>query len=133
MPGLECGTIGVHARDGGLYLNNKRLESGSKGSFEPGQQLGIGMTFSRRDRTPVRADDVPETSPHSPIQVEVFVSRDGRKVATWDLGDQSRAMLRDGFEGNHDIYAAVGTRGEVNVDVLFENEKRYWWYNPEAQ
>jgi hypothetical protein len=130
MPRVECGSIGVHARNGRLYLNNKILEGGSKGSFEPGQQLGIGMTFSMKDGTPQPAHDTPATKADSFIQVEVFVSRDRRKVATWDLGDQSRATLGDGFEGNHDIYAAVGTRGEVNVDVIFEDERRYWWYNP---
>jgi hypothetical protein len=34
------------------------------------------------------------------------------------------------LEGNHDLYAAVGTLKEVNVDILFE--KRDWRYDPEA-
>lgn len=118
MPGFERGSIGINARDGVLYLNNQSLESGSKGSFEPGDHLGIGMTFSMRYR---QANDAQAADALSHIGVEVFVSRDGRRVATLDLGDQSNGPLdlfREGFGGIHDIYAAVGTRGEVDVDVL---------------
>lgn len=124
LPGFERGSIGVHARDGRLYLNNKLLEKGSRGAFEPGEQLGIGITFSRR------VENEPAT-PAPSLQAVAFVTREGRKVGTWDLGDQAGSPLdlsREGFGGSHDLYAAVGTCGEVNVDVLFE--KRNWMYNP---
>jgi hypothetical protein len=119
MPGFERGSIGVYSRDGGLYLNNKLLKSELKGSFEPGQQLGIGMNFSMRDR---QANNPQTADALSYLGVEVFVSRDGRRVATLDLDDQTSEPLdlfREGFRGSHDIYAAIGTVGEVDVEIFF--------------
>lgn len=133
MPGFERGSIGIHCRDGSLYVNNNLLENAATAVFEPGQQVGIGMTFSKSDCNAQLVDDAqPSTASSSSINVEVFLSRDEKKVGSWNLGElrQLGGLPFEGLEGTHDLYAAVGTSREVNVDILFE--KRDWRYDTEA-
>jgi hypothetical protein len=133
MPGFERGSVGVHCRDGGLYVNNALLKNAAAAVFEPGQQVGIGMTFSKSDCDAQQVDDAQSsTACSSSICVEVFLSRDGKKVGNWNLDElsQSGGLPFEGLEGAHDLYGAVGTWREVNVDILFE--KRDWRYDAET-
>jgi hypothetical protein len=128
MPGFEYGSIGICCRGRRLYLNNFPVENTGTAAFEPGQQLGIGITFSRRDCDTQQVDNAQARLPSdsSPsIDVEVFLSRNGKKAGCWNLGDllaKSDSLPLDGLEGNHDLYAAVGTKGAVDVDILLEPE-----------
>lgn len=133
MPGFERGSVGVHCRDGGLYVNNILLKNAATAAFEPGQQVGIGITFSMSDCNAQQVDDAQSsTVSSSSIKVEVFLSRDGKKAGSWNLRElrQLGGLPLEGLEGTHDLYAAVGTSREVNVDILFE--KRDWRYDAEA-
>jgi hypothetical protein len=128
MPGLERGSIGVNFRDGGLYVNRQLL---AKGICKPVEQVGIGMTFSKSDVNVKEVDDVQSSAVSSPsISVEVFLARDGKKAGSWNLGElrDAGSLAFEGLEGNHDLYAAVGTLKEVNVDILFD--KKDWRYDP---
>lgn len=130
MPRFEHGSIGINYRDGGLYVNKKLIATMV---FKPGQQVGIGMTFSKSDYNAQQvAVASPSTASSSSINAEVFLTRDEKKVGCWNLGELrgEGGLPFDGLEGNHDLYAAVGTFKEVNVDVLFD--KRDWRYDPEA-
>ena len=134
MPGLERGSIGIHCRDGGLYLNGNPLENVGTTQCEPGQHVGIGVTFSVSSGDAQKANSAQPPVASSPsINVELFLTRDGKKVGSWNLSDQSRhseGSPSEGLEGFHDLYAAVGTSGEVNADILFE--RRDWRLNAEA-
>jgi len=133
MPGFERGSIGIHCRNGGLYVNNNLLKSAATAAFEPGQQVGIGITFSKSDCNAQQVDDGQSSTASSPsINVEVFLSRDEKKVDSWNLDElrQSGGLPFEGLKGTHDLYGAVGTLGEVNVDILFE--RKDWRYDPEA-
>lgn len=73
------------------------------------------------------------TTSLSSLDVELFLSRDGKRIKSLNLhdqGGQSDCLLFEGLEGGHDLYATVGTSGEVKVDILFE--KDHWRYDPEA-
>ncbi|KAE9379591.1 hypothetical protein N431DRAFT_434529 [Stipitochalara longipes BDJ] len=70
----------------------------------------------------------------SSIDVEVFVTRDGKKIGGWKLCDQlkeSEGLSFEGLEGRHDLYAVVGTLGEANVDILLE--ERDWLFEDNLQ
>jgi hypothetical protein len=130
MPGSERGSIGIHYRGGSLYMNNKLL---ARAVFKPGQQVGIGMNFSKSDFNAQEVRDAQSSAiSSSSVNVEVFLSRDEKKVAGWNLSElrDAGSLPFEGLEGNHDLYAAVGTLKEVNVDILFD--KRDWRYYPEA-
>ncbi|KAI9785345.1 MAG: hypothetical protein M1839_000363 [Geoglossum umbratile] len=128
MPGFEQGSIGIHCRDRQLYLNNCPVENTGSAPFEPGQHLGIGMTFSRRDGETQQVDDAHAQLPlasSSSINVEVFLSRDRKKAGCWNLKDflgKLDGLPLEGLEGNHDLYAAVGTVGKADVDIYFNCE-----------
>ena len=130
MPGLERWSIGIHCRDGRLYMNNNVVENVARGAFEPGQQLGIGMTFSVSGDDDRGTDDAQApTVSSSSIGVELFLTRDGEEVGSWNLRDQlgqSEALSFEGLGGAHDLYGAVGTSGDVNADILFEGKD--WMY-----
>jgi hypothetical protein len=128
MPGSERGSIGIHFRDQVLYMNHQRL---IKANFRPGEQIGIGIKFSKIDVDAQRVDDAQSLAvPLSPIMVEVFLARDGKKAGSWNLSElrEAAGLPFQGLEGHHDLYAAVGTFKEVNVDILFD--KRDWRYDP---
>jgi hypothetical protein len=126
MPGFECGSIGIQCRDGHLYVGNSLLKNTRTVVFEPGDQLGFGITFSE-SRKNTQQNMVSTPSPS--VDTEIFVSRDGSLIGKWNLQDlagQSDSLY--GFEGEHDLYAAVGTSREVNVDILFEEKD--WKFTP---
>jgi hypothetical protein len=130
MPGFEHKSIGIHYRDESLYVSHKFV---AQVVFKPGQQIGIGMTFSKSDFTTQKMDDAQSSAVSSSVvNVEVFLSRDWKKVDSWNLNDlrDAGSLMFDGLYGHHDLYAAVWTLKEVHVDILFE--KRDWRYDGEA-
>lgn len=132
MPGVERGGIGIHCHKGMLYINGKPAENSGTTGFDTAQRVGIGLTMSRRDSSSQQADDAQAISTlSSSINVEVFLSRDGEKVDAWSfnsLSTQSNNILLEGLDGSHDLYAAVGAGGEVNVDIFFKEHRKYWRY-----
>jgi len=128
LPGFEKGSVGMQCRDGKFYLNGRLVECLATREFEPYQRVGVGMTFSRA------FEDAPAmTTSSSAIDVELFLSRDGKKIKGLNLRDQvdlSDTLLSEGLEGAHDLYAVIGTAGKANVDILFEQE--HWKYNPKT-
>ena len=132
MPGVERGGIGIHCYKGMLYINGKPAENLGTAGFDTAQRVGIGLTMSRRDSRSQQVDDAQATStPSSSINVEVFLSRDGEGVGAWsinNLSTQSDSILLEGLNGSHDLYAAVGTKREVNVDIFFKEHRKYWRY-----
>lgn len=101
--------------------------------FMPGQTVGIGMTFTRRDlnAAPQYTDGPAQTTSTAPINAEIFFTRDGRKDGGWNLheeGDAEEDLPVTGLEGLNDLYAAVGTFENVEFEIVFNESK--WLYHP---
>lgn len=130
MPGHERWSIGVQCFDGRLYLNGHFADTIMTRGFKPGQRIGIGLTFAVGDHGGRQTQgNVSTGATSSSIVVEVFVTSDGETIWSrkmYELLKRHEGLSDQGWEGLHDLYAAVGTMGEANVDVLLE--KNHWKY-----
>ena len=129
MPGCERWSLGVQCSEGRLFVNGNAVENVHTGGFEPGQQLGIGLKYAVSNQVQQTEDSRVSVAPPSSIDGEVFITRDGKKIGSWRLCEllrDSGNLSFEGLEGQHDLYAAVGTSGEANVDILFDEE--YWLF-----
>jgi hypothetical protein len=116
IPGFERGSIGMQCRDGSFHVGNNPVQNASARAFRPGDQIGFGMTFSNSRIGTLSAST-------SSIDVELFATRDGNKIGPWALENlvgQSDTLR--GFDGNHDLYAAVGTTREVKAHIWFDRK-----------
>jgi hypothetical protein len=122
MPGFERGSIGMQCRDGNFYLGNNLVKNASARGFKPGDQIGFGMTFSNSRIGTLSASS-------SSIDIELFATRDGNKIGPWALKDLvgQPDSLR-GFDGHHDLYAAVGTTRKVEAHIWLD--RKYCRYIP---
>jgi hypothetical protein len=125
--------LGVHGDDGNRYVNDKWGGKDFTQPFRPGQTLGIGMTFSKRDMSLLlRSNNAPaSTTATTPVNVEVFFTRDGKRDGGWNIHeelDASQDLPVTGLEGFHDLYAAVGTFDMVQFEVKFLEKD--WLYKP---
>jgi len=131
LPGWDRASLGIHGDDGHKYVNDRWGGKDFTEAFRPGQTLGIGMTFSARDmdKPPAYDEGPAQTTDTSPINVEVFFTRDGQNAGGWNLHEELDAnedLPVFGLEGMHDLYASVGTFEDVEFDVIFaENELLY--------
>jgi hypothetical protein len=130
MPGLERWSIGVQCFNGRLYLNGRFADTMMTRGFKPGQRIGIGLTFGVGDHGGQQTQDNVGTGvTSSSIIVEIFVTSDGETI--WsrkmhELLERHEGLSDQGWDGRHDLYAAVGTTGEANVDILLE--RKDWKY-----
>jgi hypothetical protein len=135
MPGYERWSIGVQCFDGRLYLNGSFADTIMTRGFKPGQRIGIGLTFAIGDHGGRQTQDNVGTGvTSSSIVVEVFVTSDGETIWSREMHEllkRHEGLSDQGLEGWHDLYAAVGTMGEANVDVLLE--KKDWKYVQQAE
>jgi len=135
MPGHERWSIGVQCFDGRLYLNGSFADTIVTRGFKPGQRIGIGLTFAVSDHGGRQTQDNVGTGvTSSSIVVEVFVTSDGETIWSQEMHEllKRHEELSDrGLEGRYDLYAAVGTMGEANVNVLLE--KKDWKYVQQAE
>ncbi|KAM3078208.1 hypothetical protein ACMFMG_002495 [Clarireedia jacksonii] len=133
LPGWHRGSLGVHGDDGHKYINDMWGGKDFTAPFRPGQTLGIGMTFTPRntDKPPAYDSGPAQTTAMTPINVEIFFTRDGRKDGGWNLheeGDAVEDLPVTGLEGMHDLYAAVGTFENVEFEIVFNEGE--WMYHP---
>ncbi|KAJ8066095.1 hypothetical protein OCU04_005186 [Sclerotinia nivalis] len=133
LPGWHRGSLGVHGDDGHKYVNDLWGGKDFTSKFQAGQTIGIGMTFTPRNvNSPPAYDSGPaQTTAKTPINVEIFFTRDGKKNGGWNLheeGDSVEDLPVTGLEGMHDLYAAVGTFDNVEFEIVFN--EREWMYRP---
>jgi hypothetical protein len=133
LPGWHRASLAVHGDDGNKYVNNDRGGKDFTQPFKAGETLGIGMTFTKRDwdAPPAYSDPLAQTASTDPINVEVFFTRDGSKVGSWNLheeGDAEEDLPVTGLEGFNDLYAAVGTFENVEFEIVFNQGE--WMYRP---
>lgn len=125
LPGWHRGSLAVHGDDGHRYVNDlwggKELIDGNY-RLKPGGKYGIGMVFTRKDGPPAYEGAAAKDQ----FDVEVFFTDNGRKVASWDLHEETDAV-QDlpvvGLEGDHDLSAAIGTFEAVKFEVIFDKKR----------
>jgi hypothetical protein len=125
MPGWERGSLGIHSDDGRRYVNDTWGGKEFASPFKEGETIGLGMTFS-----------IPTNPPQYERQgtthnVEIFMTRDGKREGGWDLHeelDKEQDGGVDGLEGNWDLYGAIGVFGGVEFEACFE--RGGWQYQP---
>ncbi|EME46560.1 hypothetical protein DOTSEDRAFT_70540 [Dothistroma septosporum NZE10] len=121
LPGWHRGSLGVHSDDGRRYVDNSYGGKDFVAPFRKGDVVGIGMTFH-----PPRHGDR-----NNPCQV--FFTRNGKHEGAWDLHEERDrdADAGDvvGLEGDHDLLAAVGVFGSVELEAVFHRED--WLHKPQ--
>jgi hypothetical protein len=89
------------------------------------------MSFTKRDLGAPPSYGQAQTEVQNPINVEVFLTRDGRVSGSWNLheeGDSVEDLPVTGLEGYHDLLAAVGTFEGVEFDIVFVEGE--WMFHP---
>lgn len=132
LPGWERASLGIHGDDGHRYVNDKWGGHDFARPFKRGETVGIGMKFSYRDvAAPPSYDGVVQTTATTPIDVEVFFTRNGQREGGWNIHEELDAredLPVTGLEGLHDLYAAIGSFDSVEYEVKFA--RKDWLYQP---
>ncbi|KAF2155312.1 hypothetical protein K461DRAFT_266596 [Myriangium duriaei CBS 260.36] len=117
LPGWERASMAVHSDDGRRYINDNCGGRDFTSAFSAGEVVGVGMTF-----TPSLAG----------TRVECFLTREGRKVGSWDLHEERDAgdQVGDprGLGGERDICAAIGFWGATEFE--FRARRDEWLFRP---
>ncbi|RFU27427.1 hypothetical protein B7463_g8921, partial [Scytalidium lignicola] len=133
LPGWHRASLAVHGDDGSKFINDRWGGKEFTSAFKPGEVLGLGMTFTQRDLHAPPSYGGAKTTNTGPIDVEIFLTRNGRKADGWNLheeGDAVEDLPVDGLEGVRDLFAAVGTFEAVEFEIIFNSSM--WMYQPEG-
>ncbi|TPX15508.1 uncharacterized protein E0L32_004488 [Thyridium curvatum] len=117
LPGWHRGSLAVHGDDGHRYVNDMWGGKSFTAPFRKGETYGVGMRF--------RAG----AEGRGGIDAEVFFTRGGQVVGSWDLHeetDSDQDLPVTGLEGYHDLCAAVGAFERVGFEVVFDEAR--WLY-----
>jgi hypothetical protein len=131
LPGWHRGCLAVHGDDGSKFINDRWGGKDFTSPFKPGETVGIGMTFTKRNMDAAPSQGRAQTQVQTPINVEIFLTRNGKKTGGWNLheeGDSVEDLPVTGLEGFHDLFAAVGTFEEVDFVIVFREQD--WMYRP---
>lgn len=123
-PGWERGSLGVFSDDGCRFVNDSWGGKEFVAPFEVDETIGLGMVFSLPAN--VNTDGGGGTRP----DVNVFCTRNGQRVAGWDLHeetDEESGSIK-GLEGDFDLYGSIGLFGEVGFEACFDRSG--WLYTP---
>ncbi|KAI1002293.1 hypothetical protein K3495_g5906 [Podosphaera aphanis] len=134
LPGWHRGSLAVHGDDGSKFINDSWGGKSFTRPFNMGETLGIGLELVPQDQTASSVDNgIQSTTYKPPIDVTVFLTRNGQIDGSWDLHEE-RDALEDlpvtGLEGYHDLYPAVGVFGRAKFEIVFRREK--FTYQPQG-
>ncbi|KAI1641337.1 SPRY domain-containing protein [Biscogniauxia mediterranea] len=127
LPGWHRGSLAVHGDDGNKYVNMIDGGEALTAPFRPGETVGLGMRLAPPGGNGGNSGG--NGNGNNGIGVEVFLTRDGRVDARWDLHeerDTESATPVTGLEGFHDLCAAVGVFGRTAFEVVFVPERWAW-------
>ncbi|KAF2735751.1 hypothetical protein EJ04DRAFT_464234 [Polyplosphaeria fusca] len=127
LPGWQRGSLGVHGDDGRKYVNDTWGGVDFTTAFQPGDTVGIGMTFA----PPKDPPSYEQSQQGQLLDVGVFFTRNGVRDGGWDGNeelDQRSEGGTIGLRGECDLFPAIGVFGGVDFDVYFSPEN--WLYNP---
>jgi hypothetical protein len=127
LPGWERASLGVHGDDGRRYVNDAWGGNDFTTAFKPDETVGIGMTFS----VPKNPPSYEQTQQGKILDIEVFFTRDGKKVGGWDGNEELDVRSEGGntgLRGECDLFPAIGVFGGVDFDVFFHPSQ--WLYRP---
>lgn len=116
MPGWERGSVAVHSDDGCRYVNNQDGGLDFVEPFKPGDVVGLGIKYELASWGGGATGNVTG---------EAFFTRNGQVEGTWSLQEETDAADRLGnlgIEGDHDLYGAIGTYGEVGFKAIFSQD-----------
>ncbi|KAF2091311.1 hypothetical protein K490DRAFT_33671 [Saccharata proteae CBS 121410] len=125
LPGWQRGSLGVHGDDGRRYVNDDFGGTDFTTSFRKGETVGLGMRFT----PPPPAYDDGGGVGQGGMDVEIFFTREGKKVEGWDLHEEMDERKEGGvvgLEGEMDLFGAVGVFGAVEVEVVLRREEWLW-------
>jgi len=94
------------------------------------------MTFTQRNlQAPPEYDQAQaRTEANTPINVEIFFTRDGKIDGGWNLHEERDERDEphgvEGLEGQNDLFPAVGVFGAVEFEVRFL--EREWLFRPKV-
>jgi hypothetical protein len=119
LPGWHRGSLGVHSDDGRRYVGNPEGGVDFTTPFKVGETVGLGMVF----RLPSAYS---EAAPK--LDVEVFFTRNGRKVGGWDVNRDTDAEdeITVGLQGDLDLFPSIGVFGPSEVEVYLSQGN--WLY-----
>ena len=123
MPGWERGSLAVHSDDGRRYVNDTWGGKDFVAPFQIGETIGLGMRLNAPSAPPEYGTVA------RPLEVYVFLTRNGREVDGWNIHEQLDASNDkdiEGLDGNYDLYGALGVFGGAEFDVLFQRQDWLW-------
>ncbi|KAK3705064.1 hypothetical protein LTR37_013431 [Vermiconidia calcicola] len=120
QPGWHRASLGIHGDDGRQFIDDSFGGQDFTTAFRKHDAVGIGMTFS------------PPSYGSGKNRCDVFFTRNGKREGGWNLHEE-RDQEQDGgnifgLEGGHDLLAAVGCFGAVEIEVVFRRED--WRFKP---
>ncbi|KLU84009.1 hypothetical protein MAPG_03057, partial [Magnaporthiopsis poae ATCC 64411] len=126
LPGWHRGSIAVHGDDGHRYTNDLGGGCSFTEPFRRGDRYGIGITFT--------ASSPDGSEQQRQLGADVFFTRNGQLVGSWDLheetdADQSGGVF--GLEGDHDLSCAIGSFNRVSFEIIFDPAR--WMYKVEQE
>jgi hypothetical protein len=126
LPGWQRGSLGVHSDDGRRYVADTHGGIDFTDPFRLGETVGLGMTFRIPEKPPAYGEK------GHPLDIEVFFTRNGKKVDGWDLHEERDRLDQDvqGLEGECDLFPAVGVFGGCDFEVRLQ--ERDWLYHPKG-
>lgn len=129
LPGWERASLGVHGDDGRKYVNDRWGGVDFTTAFQPGETVGIGMTFSV-PRDPPSYVQTPDLQRRL-LDIDVFFTRNGERQGGWDGNEELDVRSEGGsvgLRGDLDLFPAIGVFGGVDLHVLFHSCQ--WMYTP---
>ncbi|OAT05658.1 hypothetical protein, variant [Blastomyces gilchristii SLH14081] len=128
-PGWERGSVGVFSDDGCRFVNDSWGGMEFTSPFKVGETIGLGMKFPLPSPESFVQSQATGASPTLPV--EIFFTRDGKIVGSWDLHEEVDEDTGgvEGLEGDFDLYGALGLFGGVEFEVCF-NSSGWLWVPP---
>jgi hypothetical protein len=131
LPGWHRGSLAVHGDDGSKFINDRWGGKDFTVPFKPGETLGIGMSFEKRDLSAPPSYGQAQTEAQNSINVKIFLTRDGTVAGSWNLHEEADSVEDlpvTGLEGYHDLSATVGVFEGVEFEIVFV--KGEWMFHP---